>query len=145
VGQAAGPAALQDGGLWSGQEDQEEGNAVAVTNEVTDLAAKFQQAFGELTIPDVSRDSLREQLANAAGPLGVMHYGGTIAAVGESAPGGNYLVQFNDAITNSAYYSAWPQWAYGLAQAALLADKDVMLVANGLPFGSNLIAMLIAS
>jgi hypothetical protein len=131
--------------LRSGQEVQEEGNAMAATSDVTDLAAKFQQAFAELTIPDVSRDRLREQLANAAGPLGIMHYGGTIAAVGESAPGGNYLVQFNDLITNSAYSSAWPPWAYGLAQAALLAGKGVIVVANGLPFGSNLVALFIAS
>ena len=56
---------------------------------------------------------------------------------------GGYQVGFTDAATNSGYYSAWPQWAFGLAQAALLAGKDVQLVANGLPFGSNLLNVTI--
>jgi hypothetical protein len=38
---------------------------MSVTSEVTGLAARFQQATAELTIPGVSRDRLRKQLANA--------------------------------------------------------------------------------
>jgi hypothetical protein len=117
---------------------------MSITSEVTGLAAKFQQAVAELTIPDVSQDQLREQLANAAGPLGLSVYIGTIANVGENSAGGNQ-VQFDDPSTNTGYASAWPQWAFGLAQAALLAGKDVLLVANGLPFGSNLLNVLILS
>jgi hypothetical protein len=115
---------------------------MSVTSDVADLAAKFQQATAELTIPDVSRARSREQLANAAGPLGISVYEGTIANVGENSSGGNQ-VQFNDAATNTGYGSAWPQWAFGLAQAALLGGKEVLLVANGLPFGSNLLNVLI--
>jgi hypothetical protein len=124
------------------QKSQEEGNAMSATSDVADLAAKFQQATAELTIPDVRRARLRDQLANAAGPLGISVYEGTIANVGENSSGGNQ-VQFNDPATNTGYGSAWPQWALGLAQAALLAGKEVLLVANGLPFGSNLLTVLI--
>ena len=115
---------------------------MSVTSEVADLAAKFQQATAELTIPDVSRARLREQLAGAAGPLGISVYVGTIANVGQNSVGGNQ-VQFDDPATNTGYVSEWPQWAFGLAQAALLAGKDVLLVANGDPFGSNLLDVLI--
>jgi hypothetical protein len=115
---------------------------MSASSDVADLAAKFQQATAELTIPDVRRARLRDQLANAAGPLGISVYEGTIANVGETSSGGNQ-VQFNDPATNTGYGSAWPQWALGLAQAALLAGKEVLLVANGLPFGSNLLSVLI--
>jgi hypothetical protein len=117
---------------------------VSVTSDIAGLAVKFQQATAELTIPDVSRARLREQLANAAGPLGVSVYVGTIATVGQNSGGGNQ-VQFDDPATNTGYDSAWPQWAFGLAEAALLAGKEVLLVANGVPFGSNLLNVLILS
>jgi hypothetical protein len=117
---------------------------MSVTSDIADLAAKFQQATAELTIPDVSRAGLRERLANAAGPLGVSVYAGTIANVGQNSGGGNQ-VQFDDAATNTGYVSAWPQWAFGLAEAALLAGKEVLVVANGVPFGSNLLSVLILS
>ena len=117
---------------------------MSVTSDVTGLAAQFQQAIAELRIPSVSRDGSREQLAKAAGPLGLSVYVGTIANVGENSVGGNQ-VQFDDPSTNTGYVSAWPQWAFGLAQSALLASKDVLLVASGLPFGSNLLSVLILS
>ena len=117
---------------------------MSVTSEVADLATKFQQATTEMTISDVSRASLREHLADAAGPLGVSVYVGTIANVGQNSVGGNQ-VQFNDPATNTGYASSWPQWAFGLAEEALLAGKEVLLVANGLPFGSNLLTVLILS
>jgi hypothetical protein len=115
---------------------------MSVTSDAADLAAKFQQATAELTIPDVSRGKLREQLANAASPLGISVYVGTIANVGQNSGGGNQ-VQFDDQATNTGYVSTWPQWAFGLAEAALLAGKEVLLVANGTPFGSNLLNVLI--
>jgi hypothetical protein len=117
---------------------------MSVTSEVSDLTANFQQAIAQLTISDASRDGLRKQFASAASPLGLSVYIGTIANVGEDSAGGNQ-VQFDDPSTNTGYASAWPPWAFALARAALLADKDVLVVANGLPFGSNLLNLLILS
>jgi hypothetical protein len=54
-------------------------------------------------------------------------------------------VQFNDTSSNTGYSSAWPQWAFELAKDALLAGKDVWVIANGDPFGSNLLDVLILS
>ena len=119
-------------------------SARSVTSDVADLATKFRQATAELTIRDVSRAGLRQHLSNAAGPLGLSVYVGTIANVGLNSGGGDQ-VQFNDPATNTGYVSEWPQWAFGLAQAALLAGKEVLLVANGDPFGSNLLNVLILS
>jgi hypothetical protein len=96
---------------------------MTVTSEATGLAAKFQHAVTELTIPGVSRDGLRQQLANAARPLGLSVYTGTIANVGENSAGGNQ-VQFDDPSMNTGDVSARPQWAFGLARAALLADRS---------------------
>ncbi len=117
---------------------------MSVTNDAADLAAKFQQATAELTIPDVSRASLRDQLADAAGHLGISVYVGTIANVGQNSGGGN-RVQFDDPARDTGYASAWPQWAFGLAQAALLTGRKVLLVADGVPFGPTLLTVLILS
>lgn len=54
-------------------------------------------------------------------------------------------MQVDDPATNTGYSSDCPQWAFELAQAALLAGKKVLLVANGNPFGSNLVTVLILS
>lgn len=115
---------------------------MSVTSEAAELAAKFQQATTELKIPGASRASLQEHLANAAGPLGISVYLGTIANIGENSSGGNQ-VQFNDQASNTGYVSQWPGWAFGLAQSALLGGKEVLVVANGDPFGSNLLSVLI--
>ena len=115
-----------------------------VTGDVAELAVKFQQATAELTIPDVSRARLRDHLAIAVGPLGISVYVGTIANVGGDFSGGNQ-VQFDDPATNTGYASAWPHWAFGLAQVALLTGKKVLVAANGDPFGGNLLSVLILS
>ena len=117
---------------------------MSVTSDAADLAAKFQHATAELTIRDVSRAEVRQRLSDAADPLGLSVYVGTIANVGLNSGGGDQ-VQFDDQATNTGYVSEWPQWAFGLAQAALLAGKEVLLVANGDPFGSNLLNVLILS
>lgn len=43
----------------------------------------------------------------------------------------------------SGYSSTWPLWAFELAKAALLYGKKVFIIANGDPFGSNLVQVLI--
>jgi hypothetical protein len=117
---------------------------MSVTSEVTVLAARFRQATAELKIPGGSRDGLREQLANAADPLDLSTYPGTIVSVGVDSVGG-YHAGFSDSTTGIEYYSDWPQWAFGLAQAALLAGKGVQVTANGEPFGSNVLYLTMFS
>ena len=115
---------------------------MTVTSTTTDLAAKFHRATAELKIQDVSRAKVAARFAHAAAPLGISVYLGTIANVGRNSSGGNQ-VQFDDPATNTGYVSEWPQWAFGLAEPALLGGKEVLLVANGDPFGVNLVDVLI--
>jgi hypothetical protein len=117
---------------------------MSVTSDVADLMARVQQATGEMKILNATRAQLRERLTDAASPLGISVYVGTIATAGEYSDG-SYWVQFDDTSTNSGYASAWPQWAFELAQSALLAGKEVLLLANGDPFGSNLVLVLLMS
>lgn len=117
---------------------------MSVTSETADLTAKFRQAIGELSIQDPNPARLQQRLNAAAAPLGFSVYVGTIAFAGQDSSG-DYLVQFNDTSSNTGYSSAWPQWAFELAKDALLAGKDVWVIANGDPFGSNLLDVLILS
>ena len=115
---------------------------MTAASNATDLAAKFHQATAELKIRDVSRAKVHKQFANAAAPLGISVYLGTIANVGRHSGGGSQ-VQFDDAACNTGYVSQWPQWAFGLAAAALLDSSEVLLIANGDPFGFNLVDVLV--
>ena len=95
---------------------------MSVTSDTADLAVKFQQATAELTIRDTGRAQVRDHWT----------WDRSLARL-----------QFDDPATNTGYVSEWPQWAFGLAQAALLGGKEVLLVANGDPFGANLVDVLI--
>jgi len=106
---------------------------MSVTSDTADLTAKFQQAVGELTIQDPHPARLHQRLTAAAAPLGFSVYVG------------NYQVQFNDTSANTGYSSTWPQWAFELAKDALLGGKGVWVIANGDPFGSNLLDVFIPS
>jgi hypothetical protein len=117
---------------------------MSVTSDTADLTAKFGKAIGELTIQDPNPARLQQRLASAAAPLGISVYVGTIAFAGQDSSG-NYQVQFNDTSSNTGYSSTWPQWAFELAKDALLAGKDVWVIANGNPFGFNLLDVFILS
>jgi hypothetical protein len=117
---------------------------MSVTSDTADLTAKFQRAIGELTIQDPNPVRLQQRLATAAAPLGISVYTGTIAFAGQDSSG-IYQVQFNDTNSNTGYSSAWPQWAFELAKDALLAGKEVWVIANGDPFGTNLLDVFILS
>jgi len=67
-------------------------------------------------------------------------YVGKIGIAGQ-ASSGNYYVQFN-VESGAGYGSVWPAWAFELAKTALLYDKRLFIIANGDPFGQNLIQVL---
>jgi hypothetical protein len=41
------------------------------------------------------------------------------------------------------FASTWPEWAFGIARDSLLYGKKVWVLANGDPFGSNLVNVLL--
>jgi hypothetical protein len=82
------------------------------------------------------------EFSKAAVESGFGSYLGTVAYVGRTPS--DSTVQFN--VTNGGgYASNWPAWAFEQAKLALTTGKRMWLLANGDPFGSNLInAMVMA-
>lgn len=79
-----------------------------------------------------------DQLVTALGSKG---YFGKVAFAGQTSSG-SYNVQFN--VDNAGGYSStWPQWAFELAKLSLLHGKKLYVIANGDPFGSNLVQVLL--
>ena len=112
----------------------EQANLLEISKE---LDARLQKG---LTLKATKAEELKhlEQLVVALGAKG---YLGKIAFVGQTS-GGGYSVQFN-VDDDGGYSSTWPQWAFELVKSALLYGKKVFVIANGDPFGSNLIQVLI--
>ncbi|HEY9660099.1 MAG TPA: hypothetical protein V6C65_16700 [Allocoleopsis sp.] len=108
-----------------------------IAETVKELDTQWQDGF-VLTSPKSEKLKHLDQLA---ADLKAKAYFGKVAFAGRSASG-TYSVQFN--VDNSGGYSSvWPQWAYDLAQLALLNDKKMYLISNGDPFGANLMQVLI--
>jgi hypothetical protein len=93
-----------------------------------------------VTIQSANRNQLAESMRELAPTL--TSYVGTIDYVAMDANGLTY-VQLSD--PPDAYGSVWPQWAYDLAKAALLSGRSVLVLSNGLPFGTNLAFVYILS
>jgi hypothetical protein len=104
--------------------------------------SRFQQLIADLKIPSGEVSGVPQQLAEAVAQAGLDATTGTIAFAGQYASG-DYAVQYNN--QNGGFSSAWPQWAFELAKAALLANKRVWVAANGDPFGFNLVFVLVLS
>ncbi len=101
--------------------------------------------MAELPVTAGAPSQLVAQLSAIAARFDVQAFTGRIAAVGQFTaeyPYGGWLyVNFADDGGNGggAYASQWPQWAFNLAQTALVSGKTVFVVANGDPIGDNLI------
>jgi len=111
-------------------------NKKASTKTTAELSARLEKNLANIrtTIEDVT--GAPRHLVDAVVAAGFQSRVGTIAFAGQQA-NGSYQVQFNE--PGHGYSSTWPQWAFELAKAALLADKKVWVGSNGDPFGSNLV------
>jgi len=106
-----------------------------------DVVARIEQAAAEIKIPGTELVSPPTQLTDIVAQAGFQSSTGTIAFAGQYATG-SYAVQYNEQ-NNGGFSSLWPQWAFELAQAALLGNKRVWVASNGDPFGANLVWVLI--
>jgi hypothetical protein len=116
---------------------------MAGQEEFADAVARIEQAAAEIRIAREELAGVPRQLADIVAQAGFQATIGTIAFAGQYASG-EYAVQYNDD-QNGGFSSTWPQWAFELAQAALLGNKKVWVASNGDPFGSNLVFVLIMS
>ncbi len=108
---------------------------------IMELQKKLEVHLGKGVTQSLAGEALLPDLSRAALELGVTVYTGTIAYVGKAAAGdGN--VQFN-ANNNTAYSSSWPAWAWEQAKLALSLNKRTVVLANGQPFGANLVQVLV--
>ena len=106
-----------------------------------DVVARIEQAAAEIKIPGTELVSPPTQLTDIVAQAGFQSSTGTIAFAGQYATG-SYAVQYNEQ-NNGGFSSSWPQWAFELAQAALLGNKRIWVASNGDPFGANLVWVLI--
>lgn len=79
-------------------------------------------------------------LLKAVSAEGLSSYIGWINHAGRVADG-TYQVQFD--VPGDGWSSRWPEWAYEAAVPALLSDKKVWVISNGVPFGPNLLMVLV--
>jgi hypothetical protein len=80
------------------------------------------------------------QFVEAVEALGHQAHIGWILHAG-AVSDGTFQVQFN--ITGNGYSSRWPEWAYAPARDALLHGKKLLVISDGVPFGMNLLQVLI--
>lgn len=106
-----------------------------------DLNMRLRAEIAQLTLPEMPVSDQLESIASKAAQVGATSYTGTVAFFGQNSTAG-YQVQFN--VDNAGGFSStWPQWAYEHAKAAKLYAKKLWILANGDPFGSNLLFVMV--
>ena len=81
-----------------------------------------------------------EQLTQSVRDAGLDARKGWVVFAGRVADGST-RVQFNAG--NDGWSSDWPEWAFGQAQLALVNNLSILVISNGLPWGSNLVQVLV--
>lgn len=107
---------------------------------VAEMSSRFEKVTDEVRIPVDQLTSLSPPLVDAVALAGFQSAVCTVAFAGQYATG-SFAVQVNS--PTGGFSSTWPQWAFELAKAALVANKRVWVGSNGDPFGSNLVFVLI--
>jgi hypothetical protein len=65
-------------------------------------------------------------------------YAGTIVEIGRKSDGSRSVV-FRS--SSSTFDTQWPKWAYQIAMAAFLYDKQIQVIADGQPDGDKLLSV----
>lgn len=87
-----------------------------------------------------TEDEMVCALKRRAKELGVEAQTGWILAAG-GVFNGEHQVQFN--VGTDGWSSRWPEWAYAAARDALLANKKILVIYDGVPFGPNILLVLV--
>ena len=107
---------------------------------MTEASSLFEE-LGEVRIEDVSAGLREHPLQAAANARALGSNIGRIVLAG-SSPSGSKSVQFN-VDGGGGYSSVWPQWAFEIAETALVNGIKVWVLSNGDPFGSNLTQVIL--
>jgi hypothetical protein len=107
---------------------------------IADLQKQVTAKFDRVRVTDFGGNPKYQTIANAINALSVDSYIGSVAFIGRDSSGG-YSVQFNTG--NTGYSSAWPEWAFEMAKTSLITGKETWVIANGDPFGSDLLNVMV--
>ena len=80
-------------------------------------------------------ESAGQSMGRGAGKETVTVYAGNIVQIGRRSDGSRNVV-FRSA--SSTFDTQWPKWAYQIAMAAYLYDKQIQVIADGQPDGDKL-------
>ena len=83
-------------------------------------------------------ESASQSMYRGAGQERVNLYAGDIVQIGRRSDGSRRVV-FRS--TSSTFDTQWPKWAYQIAMAAYLYDKQIQVVADGQPDGDKLLSV----
>lgn len=106
-----------------------------------ELRQRLEQAFARGVTTEAAEAPYSQQFRDLIGALGVSSYVCNVAFAGQ-ASSGSFHVQVN-VVNGGGFSSTWPQWAFDQARSALLHGKRLWVIANGDPFGSNVLQALI--
>ena len=102
----------------------------------------IREALGRVEIKGKASSGPSPGLLKAVKTATTTGYVGWINHAGRVADG-TYQVQFD--IAGNGWSSRWPAWAYEAALPALLHGKKVWVISTGLPYGSNLLQVLVTN
>jgi hypothetical protein len=99
------------------------------------------EAIGSGAVLDGAVGDNLEKINRYLEGLGVDLYVGTVSLAGRHPNG--YTIAFETNMTS--YGSVWPEWAFTSARDALLRGKKLLVIADGEPYGFNLLAAFTSS
>ncbi|HLX99588.1 MAG TPA: hypothetical protein VKR62_12880 [Roseiarcus sp.] len=108
--------------------------------QLADLQKQVAAKLDRVRVTEFGDAPKYQALANAINTLAVDSYIGNVAFIGRDSSGG-YSVQFNTG--NTGYSSAWPEWAFEMAKTSLITGKQLWVIANGAPFGFDLLNVMV--
>ena len=108
--------------------------------QLADLQKQVAAKLDRVRVTEFGDVPKYQALANAINTLAVDSYIGTVAFIGRDSSGG-YSVQFNTG--NTGYSSSWPEWAFEMAKTSLITGKRLWVIANGAPFGFDLLNVMV--
>jgi hypothetical protein len=108
--------------------------------QLADLQKQVTAKFNRVRSAHFGGAPKYQAIADAINTLAVESYIGHVAFIGRDS-GGGYDVQFNTG--NTGYSSSWPEWAFEMAKTSLITGKELWVIANGAPFGSDLLNVMV--
>jgi hypothetical protein len=113
--------------------------AKAKKKTVSKAVAAALKAMENMVFETTDLDAQLKQFKEKLSPLGVNTDFATVTLAGVYSSGSN---QVSIIIGSSTFASPWPEWAYTIAEDALHFSKQLLLMYNNEPFGSNLLLVL---